>query len=122
MQIKQFVTRDLWTIDADSARFVPRVGIRALRMAVAVSTEFRHRLLDARAAGLVYTTLLSLAPFLAVMFSVLKAFGVHHQIEPMLGHLLEPLGPKGQEITAQLIGFVDNLKVGVLGTVGVAGL
>ena len=122
LQIKQFLTRDLWADDLDSIHFIPRLVIQALRMAVAVYMEFRHRLLDARAAGLVYTTLLSLAPFLAVMFSVLKAFGVHHQIEPMLVHLLEPLGPKGQEITAQLIGFVDNLKVGVLGTVGVAGL
>ena len=84
--------------------------------------EFRHRLLDARAAGLVYTTLLSLVPFLAVMFSVLKAFGVHQQIEPVLAQALEPLGPKGQEITATIIGFVDNLKIGVLGVVGVAGL
>ena len=84
--------------------------------------EFRHRLLDARAAGLVYTTLLSLVPFLAVMFSVLKAFGVHQQIEPVLAQALEPLGSKGQEITATIIGFVDNLKIGVLGVVGVAGL
>jgi membrane protein len=78
--------------------------------------------LDARAAGLVYTTLLSLVPFLAVTFSVLKAFGVHQEIEPVLAQALDPLGPKGQEITAQIIGFVDNLKVGVLGVVGVAGL
>ena len=84
--------------------------------------EFRHRLLDARAAGLVYTTLLSLVPFLAVMVSVLKAFGVHQQIEPVLTQALEPLGSKGQEITATIIGFVDNLKIGVLGVVGVAGL
>ena len=84
--------------------------------------EFRHRLLDARAAGLVYTTLLSLVPFLAVMFSVLKAFGVHQQIEPVLAQALEPLGSKGQDITDTIIGFVDNLKIGVLGVVGVAGL
>jgi membrane protein len=56
------------------------------------------------------------------MFSVLKAFGVHHQIEPVLAQALEPLGPKGQEVTATIIGFVDNLKIGVLGVVGVAGL
>ncbi|MBH0183170.1 MAG: YihY family inner membrane protein, partial [Nitrospira sp.] len=73
-------------------------------------------------ASLVYTTLLSLVPFLAVMFSVLKAFGAHQQIEPLLNQVLEPLGPKGAEVTGQIIGFVNNLKVGVLGAVGVAGL
>jgi membrane protein len=56
------------------------------------------------------------------MFSVLKAFGVHHRIEPVLGQALEPLGPKGQEITVNIIGFVNNLNVGVLGVLGVAGL
>ena len=121
-RVQQFLTQDLWTIDPAALSLPSRIGIHALRLAIAVAMEFRHRLLDARAAGLVYTTLLSLVPFLAVMFSVLKAFGVHQQIEPVLAQALEPLGSKGQEITATIIGFVDNLKIGVLGVVGVAGL
>jgi membrane protein len=121
-RIQQFLTQDLWAIDPTPLSLPSRVGIHALRLAIAVAMEFRHRLLDARAAGLVYATLLSLVPFLAVMFSVLKAFGVHQQIEPVLAQALEPLGSKGQEITATIIGFVDNLKIGVLGVVGVAGL
>ncbi|WHZ24505.1 MAG: hypothetical protein OJF47_003617 [Nitrospira sp.] len=121
-RIPQFFTQDLWTIDPASVPMLQRIGIHVLRLAIAVAMEFRHRLLDARAAGLVYTTLLSLVPFLAVMFSVLKAFGVHQQIEPVLAQALEPLGPNGQEITDTIIGFVDNLKIGVLGAVGVAGL
>ncbi len=121
-RIPQFLKQDLWAIDLASLPPFQRFGIHALRLAIAVAMEFRHRLLDARAAGLVYTTLLSLVPFLAVMFSVLKAFGVHQQIEPVLAQALEPLGPKGQEITSTIIGFVDNLKIGVLGVVGVAGL
>jgi membrane protein len=121
-RLVQFAKQDLWTTDLATVPFLRRVGMQALRLAIAVGLEFRHRLLDARAAGLVYTTLLSLVPFLAVMFSVLKAFGVHHHIEPLLAQALEPLGPKGLEITATVIGFVDNLKIGVLGVVGVAGL
>jgi len=121
-QIREFVKHELWTTDLDAVHSVRRVGIQTLRLAIVVAWEFRHRLLDARAAGLVFTTLLSLVPFLAVMFSVLKAFGVHHRVEPVLAEALAPLGLKGQEITANLLGFVDNLQVGVLGVVGVAGL
>jgi len=121
-RIPQFFKADLWTIDPASVPTLQRIGIHALRLVIAVALEFRHRLLDARAAGLVYTTLLSLVPFLAVMFSVLKAFGVHQQIEPVLAQALEPLGTNGEEITGKIIGFVDNLKIGVLGIVGVAGL
>ena len=120
--IPHFLSHDLWTIDLAALSVPGRIGIHALRLAIAVAMEFRHRLLDARAAGLVYTTLLSLVPFLAVTFSVLKAFGVHQQIEPVLAQALEPLGPNGQEITSRIIAFVDNLKIGVLGAVGIAGL
>lgn len=70
------------------------------------------------AMGLVYMTILSLVPLLAVMFSVLKGFGVHNQLEPLLLNLLAPLGEKGVEITATVLSFVDNIKVGVLGAVG----
>ena len=49
---------------------------------------------------------------------MLKAFGVHHQIEPALQNFLVPLGPRGGEISATIIGFVDNVQVGVLGSVG----
>jgi membrane protein len=121
-RIEQFFRHELWAADLYALHGMQRILFQALRLAVAVAWEFRNRLLDARAASLVYTTLLSLVPFLAVTFSVLKAFGVHQQIEPVLAQALEPLGQKGQEITAQVIGFVDNLKVGVLGAVGVAGL
>ncbi len=76
--------------------------------------------LNLRAMGLVYTTLLSLVPLLAVSFSVLKAFGVHNQLEPFLLNLLAPLGSQGEEITINIIGFVENIKVGVLGAVGLA--
>ena len=120
--MQQFLSQDLWRIDASALSLPRRIGMHAIRLAIAVVMEFRHRLLDARAAGLVYTTLLSLVPFLAVMVSVLKAFGVHQQIEPVLAQALEPLGSKGQDITFTIIGFVDNLEIGVLGVVGVAGL
>lgn len=101
---------------------VRRFLVQAVRFAVSAALEFHEAALSHRASGLVYTTLLSIVPFLAVAFSVLKAFGVHHQIEPVLSEALAPLGPNGALITRRIIEFVDNLKVGVLGAVGVAGL
>lgn len=122
VRLRQFLAHELWAMDLEKAPRASRLALRLLRLILAVAFEVRFRLLDARASGLVYTTLLSLVPFLAVMFSVLKAFGAHQQIEPLLNQVLEPLGPKGVEVTGQIIGFVNNLKVGVLGAVGVAGL
>ncbi len=80
--------------------------------------EFNEDGLKYRAMSLVYTTLLSLAPLLAVSFSILKGFGVHNTIQPILLELLTPLGEKAVEISANIISFVENLQVGVLGFLG----
>ena len=121
-RIEKFFRRDLWDADLAALPVPSRLGFTLLRLAVVALLAFRESALSARATDLVYTTLLSLVPFLAVMFSVLKAFGAHEQIEPFLAELVQPLGPQGAEITHQVIGFVSNIKVGVLGTVGLVGL
>lgn len=74
--------------------------------------------LPMRAMGLVYVTILSIVPVIAITFSVLKGFGVHYQLEPILVSFLSPLGEKGVELTNQLISFVDNVKGDVLAGVG----
>lgn len=101
----------------DKARF--EAATRGIRTLIRVLLrEFQEGGLKYRAMGLVYTTLLSLAPLLAVSFSILKAFGVHNQARPLLLELLQPLGEKAAELTANVIGFVENLQVGVLGVAG----
>ncbi len=83
-----------------------------------VFRDLSRGMLTLRAMSLVYTTLLSFVPLLAVSFSVLKGFGVHNQIEPLLLNLLEPLGEKSIEVTGSIVGFVENMKIGVLGALG----
>lgn len=73
-----------------------------------------------RAMSLVFTTFLAIVPLLAVSFSVLKGFGVHNQLQPILSGFLAPLGERGEEITNNIINFVDNIRVGILGSVGLA--
>jgi membrane protein len=68
--------------------------------------------------SLVYTTLLSIVPLIAVSFSALKAFGLHEEIEPYLYGFLEPLGPKGVEITDYIMNLVNNVNSNVLGGIG----
>jgi membrane protein len=91
-----------------------------LRLLHALGRDLVSGMLTLQATSLVYTTLLSLVPLLAVSFSVLKGLGVHNQLEPVLMQVLHPLGDGAQEIAQQLIGYVDNTNVRVLGAVGVA--
>jgi membrane protein len=93
-----------------------------LKIGFMVSRDFIDNLVNLQAMALAFKTLLSLAPLLAVVFSILKAFGVHNRMAPALSQALAPLGEKGQEITAYLIGFVDKMKAGALGSVGLVTL
>ncbi len=114
------LNRLIWQADLTSMTRWRAWPVMALRMAVAISRDLAKGQLTLWAMSLVYTTLLGLVPLLAISFSILKGFGVHNQIEPMLLGLLEPLGPQGVEISERIIEFVDNVKVGVLGSVGFA--
>lgn len=119
-RVYAFLRRDVWESDEDSLRPPWPHIVRLARYLRAVYVLIDEGQLSMRAMSLVYTTLLSLVPLLAVSFSVLKALGVHYQVQPVLQKFLAPLGPKGDEITARVIEFVGNMKVGVLGSVGLA--
>ena len=108
----------LWRDDLRKLRFWRRASIVVVRLLVVLTRQLIRGQLNLRAMSLVYTTLLSIVPLLAVSFSVLKGFGVHNQVEPLLLNFLAPLGPKGEELTNSIIGFVENVRVGVLGSLG----
>jgi len=94
------------------------LSCRVYFIAYALWSDFSAGRITIRAMGLVYITLLSLVPLLALSFSVLKSFGVHNQMQPILLQMLEPLGVKGIEIATKINDFVSNVNVGVLGAIG----
>ena len=110
-------TPDLASPDAETD-LIARLALRLPPLPRALVRDFTQGQLGLRAMGLVYTTLLSLVPLLAVSFSVLKGFGVHNRVEPLLLEALVPLGETGKIIGTQLIQFVENARVAVLGTLG----
>jgi len=92
---------------------------RILRYPYALIRDILRGDLTLRGMSLVYTTLLSVVPLIAVMFSVLKGLGYHRELEPVLYTFLEPLGERGYQLTSQIMTFVDNVRGDVLGAVGV---
>ncbi len=94
--------------------------LRFVRTVLVLGRDLAYGQITLRAMSLVYTTLLSIVPLLALSFSVLKAFGVHNQIQPMLLRFLTPLGEKGEEVAERIGQFIENMNVGVLGVLGLA--
>ncbi len=117
--LHEFEQRYLWERDWREAPAWQRTLIAVARTIVLVLRDILGGELTLRAMSLVYTTLLSLVPLLALSFSILKGFGVQNQLDETLRGALAPLGEeKSVELTENLIGFVNNMNVGVLGAVG----
>lgn len=115
-QIQAFV----WNGDPRQLPVVRRWLIGALRLVYVLLRELAGGDLNLRAMSMVYTTLLSTVPLLAFSFSVLKGFGVHNQLGPVLHQFLAPLGPKGDELAGHILTFVSRMDVSVLGGLGLA--
>lgn len=103
---ESLIGKPLWTL------------ARILRYPYALIRDVLRGDLTLRAMSLVYTTLLSIVPLIALSFSVLKGLGYHRDLEPVLYSFLEPLGDRAFELTAQIMEFVDNVRGGVLGSIG----
>jgi len=91
---------------------------RILRYPYALLRDIMRGELTLRAMSLVYTTLLSIVPLIALSFSVLKGLGFHRDLEPVLYTFLEPLGERGFDLTNQIMTFVDNVRGDLLGSFG----
>jgi membrane protein len=121
-QLKSRVFEQLWQTETGQLTRFKRLIHSLLKIVFMVGREFFENLVNLEAMALAFKTLLSLAPLLAVVFSILKAFDFHNRMEPALLEALAPLGEQGREVTAYLIGFVDKMSAGALGTVGLVTL
>jgi len=99
----------LWHRDVPSGTLRKSL-LTVSRFLYALARELSSGELSLRAMSLVYTTMLAVVPLLALSFSILKGLGFHRQMEPLILRVLAPLGPRSEELTATVIGFVDNVQ------------
>jgi membrane protein len=117
-RIKSAVEAALWHPRYAGTPAAVRGLVAMLRIGYAVLRDIATGQLTLRAMGLVYVTLLSIVPLIALSFSLAKAFGMHRQLEPLLYNFLLPLGERGVEITDRVMSFVDNVQGDVLAGLG----
>jgi membrane protein len=99
----------------------PGALLRLLRYPYAVVRDLSRGEINLRAMGLVYTTLLSLIPLLAFSFAILKAFGGHRDLQPIVYEIFRPVGAAtATELTYRVIQFANRVSSGVVGSLGLA--
>src|SRR5215831_8407836 len=95
--------------------------LRVLRYPYAVVRDLSRGEINLRAMGLVYTTLLSLIPLLAFSFAILKIFGGHRDLQPIVYEFFRPVGgAAATELTNLVMQFANRVSSGVVGSVGLA--
>lgn len=120
LKLSNRIEKLIWSVPEQPQSSLKAAGLRVVRTVIAVARDLVRGQLTLRAMGLVFTTLLSIVPLLALSFSVLKAFGVHQQIPPMLLNFLMPLGEQSEEVARSIVHLIEKVNVGVLGTLGLA--
>jgi membrane protein len=118
-KLKRFLGGGIWEIDPRALGRGQLFLLQQGQLAALVARDFvaDHCLL--RASALTYTTLLSIVPLLALMFSLLKGLGVQDLLEPLI---LDRIAVGSEKIVSQIIEYINNTNFGQLGTLGLVAL
>lgn len=118
-RLARYLAHDLWRVNlADQPKW-RRLLLRQLQFWTLVGREFVADRCLLHATALAFTTLLSLIPLLALMFAVLKSFGVQNRLQPLL---IEHLAAGSESVATAIITYINNTNVGQLGAIGLAAL
>lgn len=114
-RVRYFFATTLWEIDPDEGSAVKRSTIHGLQFLALVARNFWRDQCLLQASALAFTSILSLVPFLALLFAILAGFGLQHQLAPLL---LDQLSAGSQEVASSIIRYIDNTAMGSLGFYG----
>lgn len=71
------------------------------------------------ASALSFSSLLSIVPFLAILFAILKVLDVHTSLTPVI---LSNVAAGSHEVVVRIMRYISNTRVGSLGVIGVVAL
>lgn len=112
---------DRWLFGPNSEQPTFHGGLRrGARYPYAILRDLLGGQLSLHAMGLVYATLLATIPLVAFSFALLKAFGAHRELEPLIYEFFRPMGAGAAELTHRVMDFADKVRGGLIGSVGLA--
>ena len=121
---KNFIFHTQWTLDSTSLTRTQKAAQKTLRTVTFAIHEFIENRCVLRSAALTLVFIFSLAPALALGFSVAKGFGAQKKIEPII---YQQLGldegdqdNKVRDIVDDILAYVEKTDVKALGVVGLA--
>ena len=110
-----FFSTTLRELDYEGYRGYRRFAVKYLQTLFLVVRNFQADQCMIRASALAYTTILSLVPFFALTFAILKGFGVQNMVEPLI---LDAVAAGSQEIVDNIVTYINNTNMTSLGAIG----
>lgn len=105
----------LWEQNPADLSWLQRILLRQIQTAALVIRDFGMNQCLLRASALTYYTMLSLVPLLALVFALLKSFGVQNLLQPLI---IEKLNVGDGQVADMILSYINNTQVTQLGAVG----
>jgi membrane protein len=120
---KRYFGASIWSAGGVEVRRSRALLYRLSRILYATVQIGREQRLNFRAAALTYFSVLSVVPFLAFAFSILKGFGEYQRLmdETVRPAVVSTFGESPELLSAieQVLSFVERTSVSRLGAVGI---
>ncbi len=114
-----FFTVRLWELEPEQHRGIRRLAIRYLQIMSLVVKDFWEDQCLLRASALTFSTILSIVPFFALTFALLKGLGVQNKLEPLI---LDQVAAGSHEVVGKIITYINNTNMTSLGAIGLVTL
>jgi len=93
-------------------------ALRIARYPYAIVRELLRGEINLRAMGLVFATLLSLVPLVALSFSLITLLGMHRSLQPIVYEFFRPAGAGAAQLSHSVVHFAYRLRTGFVGGIG----
>ncbi len=118
-RLSTFFATTLWHLEPETFGGIRHYAVKYLQVLALVIKDFRDDHCLLRASALSFSTILSLVPFFALTFAVLKGFGVHNKIEPLI---LNEMAAGSQETVSRIVTYINNTNMTSMGAIGLVTL
>jgi len=92
--------------------------LRLARYPYALLRDLAGGQLNLHAMGLVYASLLSIIPLVALSFGILKAFDAEDVLRPLVHEFFSPMGRSADQFTDHVMTFASRVHGGLVGSLG----
>lgn len=91
---------------------------RAARYPYALLRDLADGRLNLHAMGLVYASLLSIIPLLALSFGILATFHAQDALRPLVREFFAPMGAAADQLTDRVMAYARNVRGGLVSFLG----